>query len=405
MSANNICGQSHGSGSLDTGSSNILEDRGQTSVDRTTSPMGHREEILTLLERPRDVLMEMAQVGRVRLGVLQVMVSFNVASTVPIGGSRALGDISALLGIELPILERIFRFAFCSSIFQETAPGSGVVMHTELSKAMVEHADWLRLVLSREIMHPSFRLVDVLSMDKSTQPRPTAAELTFGRSFWDELGSPTSSLSLQAFHAGLVSMLSPDHTVTMFPGHELGNMLVVDVGGGWGQFAIDAARMYGNLSFLVQDLAEQRDLAEEKIPSELRNRVRFSVHDFFQPQPVVTEGPVCYFLRRVLHDWNDIDCVRILQNLRPGLQRPGSKLFIAEFVLPDVLAGPRVTPAEESVARAMDLTMLSLFFSKERTITDFQSMLHDVDPRLNVQWTRKDPDSPMILLEAAMSQG
>ena len=62
-------------------------------------------------------------------------------------------------------------------------------------------------------------------------------------------------------------------------------------------------------------------------------------HDFFSPQPSYISRlpfpPKIYFLRFVLHDWFEDDCVRILKNIRAVIPsaKNGGRLYIAEILL------------------------------------------------------------------------
>lgn len=62
----------------------------------------------------------------------------------------------------------------------------------------------------------------------------------------------------------------------------------------------------------------------------LAARATFSRHDFFQPQTL--SGDI-YIFRHILHDWSDIDTVRILQNLVPGL-KDGATVLVSEGIVP-----------------------------------------------------------------------
>lgn len=63
----------------------------------------------------------------------------------------------------------------------------------------------------------------------------------------------------------------------------------------------------------------------------LRSRVTFVEHDFFQTQPLAAD---VYLFRQILHDWSDIDCVRILKALLPAL-KTGARILISESVMPN----------------------------------------------------------------------
>jgi O-methyltransferase domain len=62
-------------------------------------------------------------------------------------------------------------------------------------------------------------------------------------------------------------------------------------------------------------------------------------HDFFSPQPSyisqLPSPPKVYFLRFVLHDWFEEDCVKILKNIRAVIPsaEDGGRLYIAEILL------------------------------------------------------------------------
>lgn len=67
------------------------------------------------------------------------------------------------------------------------------------------------------------------------------------------------------------------------------------------------------------------------------------VHDFFNPQPI--KNAAVFFLRVVLHDWQDSSARMILLKLREAATEH-TKLVLADFVLPLACAddvGPRTT--------------------------------------------------------------
>jgi len=62
-------------------------------------------------------------------------------------------------------------------------------------------------------------------------------------------------------------------------------------------------------------------------------------HHFFSPQPShisrLPIPPKVYFLRFVLHDWFEDECVKILKNIRAVIPsaKDGGRLYIAEILL------------------------------------------------------------------------
>lgn len=66
-----------------------------------------------------------------------------------------------------------------------------------------------------------------------------------------------------------------------------------------------------------------------------QSRLTFMQHDFFTPQPIRDAN--VYFVRQCFHNYNDADCVRILQALVPALEccPAGTPLLINDIVLPE----------------------------------------------------------------------
>ncbi|XP_020260885.1 caffeic acid 3-O-methyltransferase-like isoform X2 [Asparagus officinalis] len=75
------------------------------------------------------------------------------------------------------------------------------------------------------------------------------------------------------------------------------------------------------------------------------------------------------FMKWILHDWSDEDCIKILKNCFEALPDSG-KVIIAEFIIPEV-------PDEDTMTQTMhyaDLCMLNFCEGKERTKEEFESL-------------------------------
>jgi demethylsterigmatocystin 6-O-methyltransferase len=139
--------------------------------------------------------------------------------------------------------------------------------------------------------------------------------------------------------------------------------LFIDVGGGFGQQAIAFKQNFPALigRVVVQD-----------IPVTLSNAkpvdgIEFVAHDFFLPQPI--KGAKIYYLRRILHDWTDDDCVKILKNIVLAMG-PHSRLIVDEVVMPDIGVSWQTA--------YMDLTMMSCLGGMERTRAEYADLLGKV---------------------------
>jgi 6-hydroxytryprostatin B O-methyltransferase len=129
------------------------------------------------------------------------------------------------------------------------------------------------------------------------------------------------------------------HAVEGYPWHELAKesgALVVDVGGGPGHVAMELAKKHPTLHFEVQDLAETVEVGAQNCPVELKERMAFKAHNFFEKQPtheVSDAASITYFARFILHDWSDKHAARILDALAKSL-RPQDRIILNEVVVP-----------------------------------------------------------------------
>jgi hypothetical protein len=112
-----------------------------------------------------------------------------------------------------------------------------------------------------------------------------------------------------------------------------GGCLLQQVGSGIGFVSQILAKAHPNLKIINQDLEKAlASVDHSKIPEELKDRVSFTPHDFFNPQPV--HDADVYFFRWIFHGWSDHFAVKILQSHIPALKK-GARILINEWVMPD----------------------------------------------------------------------
>ncbi|KZV90766.1 S-adenosyl-L-methionine-dependent methyltransferase [Exidia glandulosa HHB12029] len=162
-----------------------------------------------------------------------------------------------------------------------------------------------------------------------------------------------------------------------------------DIGGSVGHVSMALLKANPSFRVVVHDLPsvieEARKVWQREFPEAVdQQSVQLLPLDFVKQRPL----PGCnyYYLKHVLHDWPDADCVTILENIRASMTSDGSKLLLHEFTLRDatrqrgtVTAGSAHAPEPllpnfgAGVLRhhLMDVNMLSTFNSAERTLDDF----------------------------------
>lgn len=96
---------------------------------------------------------------------------------------------------------------------------------------------------------------------------------------------------------------------------------IVDVGGGHGMLLRSILERYPHCLGVLCDAASVIAGAAPIRDSVVAARCELVAADFFQSVP---EGGDAYLLKRILHDWNDEQAVRILQNCRRAIAAGGS---------------------------------------------------------------------------------
>lgn len=143
-----------------------------------------------------------------------------------------------------------------------------------------------------------------------------------------------------------------------------GAALIADIGGGNGELLRRILARFAASRGLVFD----RDDVVSAIPAAARldGRIQLAAGSFFDGVPA---GADIYLLVRVMHDWSDDDCVRILRNCRAAMSS-GARLLIVEQILePDPTIG-------QPMAYLSDMQMMAMFGSaRERTQVEFGELL------------------------------
>jgi hypothetical protein len=106
--------------------------------------------------------------------------------------------------------------------------------------------------------------------------------------------------------------------------------------------------------------------------------------DFFESVPA---GDL-YLLKFILHDRDDENCVKILRSCREAME-PGARIAIFELIVGD--------DDEDTLGVLMDLNMLACVNGRERSLPEFDALLHRAGLRRTAVLTA---DSPQSVIEA-----
>ncbi|TMR10221.1 methyltransferase, partial [Nonomuraea zeae] len=152
---------------------------------------------------------------------------------------------------------------------------------------------------------------------------------------------------------------------------------------GQGGFLLEVLRRRPRLDGVLFD--EAHAVAGHRLAAdEVKGRWQAVAGDFFAEVP---RGDV-YLLKRILHDWDDEQCVTILRNCRRAMA-PGGRILVVDAVVPRGNAPHQ--------AKTLDLLLMSALVGKERTEADFARLFAAAGLRLS----RTIPTDTMLSIAEA----
>ncbi|KAI1778221.1 putative O-methyltransferase [Hypoxylon cercidicola] len=408
---------------------------GRKAYDAQRLLMAALGSIEELVVEPHHRLVDFAEMY-FEARALHVAMEHDIAVLLSKGGADGVPveDLAKATGLEQKKLARILRVLTTQHIFREVAPDrfannriTQALVNDEKLQAQVKcsslgfaAASALPETLNDPVRGPSYETRDAawplaVGTDLSyfewmgqLVPRSRAADKASpgaarGRyepvvaSPGEELVPRDDTKLYNLYLAGNSKSLGSPHLYD-FPWKDLGTGLIVDVGGGVGSFDLQLARLYPDLRFIVQDqetAAKQGvSIWEKEYPEALKSgRIQFIAHDFFKPNPI--KGADIYWLRHVLHDWNDEDCVKILSNTAEAMG-PGSRLLVADITLIETLGDPYIQAAPKPLLPnygvhvhhgfSLDISMMALVNGKERTHAEFRKLFERAGLKMVKAW-------------------
>jgi hypothetical protein len=194
---------------------------------------------------------------------------------------------------------------------------------------------------------------------KTGQPQTRAQT---GKDSWDARDAPEETerfgeamQSNLAYVPGLIEHCDFTETQTL-----------VDVGGGFGHIAIALLRRFSHLRAVVLDLPGVIAIGEQRAARDADDvlaRLSLVGGDMFDDVPA---GDTL-LMSRILHDWDDSSCARLLRRCRDRIGGDG-RIVCIDAVLPPM------GDASGSAAKLLDLLMMVTLPGKERTEAEWRSL-------------------------------
>jgi hypothetical protein len=306
---------------------------------------------------------------------LACVVEFGIADRIEQGPGTA-GDLAAELGLNADALYRVMRMLAASGIFTEDERGT--FSATPLSSVLAEGTDGSVRDLLRlpwqEIVWQTY-----LAMPHTLVTGEPAFDHAHGKAFFEYLAEHADANN--QFDAGMALISGPEEA-RVAEAYPYGrHTRLVDIGGGRGGLLAAVLARHKALSAVLFDQQQVVDGETLLDPSDA-GRCELVAGDFFESVP---GGADLYLMKRILHDWDDDQVLKILGCCSVAMTED-ARLLIVEAIV-----APGNTP---DVVKAQDVGMMLLSPGRERTLVEYERLLansklrvldvHPVAPPANV---------------------
>jgi orsellinic acid C3-O-methyltransferase len=202
--------------------------------------------------------------------------------------------------------------------------------------------------------------------DTLRTPAPSFAAI-FGSAIGDYFGSDPAKESL--FYAGMEAVSAAENQLIARACELPGSGTVADIGGRYGGFLLAVLEANPALRGILFDRPDE--VVEHVLDGEgVAGRAEVVAGDFFESVPPAD----AYLLKRIIHNWDDEQSVRVLANCRRSLRPGGRVLVIDAFVPPG---------GEPHDSKAMDFMMLGALTGQERTAGELEPLVARAGLRLS----------------------
>ncbi|KAI1077858.1 O-methyltransferase-domain-containing protein [Whalleya microplaca] len=355
---------------------------------------------------------------------LHFLTAYNIFDAVPRDGKISYLDLSKKVGLGERRLRRVLAMAYTQHYFCE--PELGYVAHTSNSvigidpqaRAWILHnVDEVQPWYSNKLIAATQKWGDTTNpyhIGPNLNAKP-GEEKTFYQFFEEDDQGEWNGVKGKGFRLWRLydtdtffqtgGAVKGTNLLRAYDWKGLGKATVVDIAGITGYLASRVALACPDLTFIVQ--VRNQPWYEEKfyeqLAPELRNRFSYMPHENDAEQPI--KGADVYFMATVLHKENDEKAITILRRTVEAMDPKKSRLITRDIVMDggdpppgDPINGKAInlkknahqpglgpTGAITRLNIGIDLQMLAVTNSFERTRDDWISLFKKADPRLTLK--------------------
>lgn len=307
----------------------------------------------------------------------ELAIGARVALALRIAAERRLADLVAdraksaeelaeETGLSAEPLRRLLRGLTGFGVFEESAEGT--FSQTAMSACMREGAypsvREMILVLNDDAVLKGWQ--QLAAVLESGAPAFAAAN---GVTFFQHISSDHNRSTLMGKF--MMGIYGPEGAkiAAHFPFHRFASLL--DVGGGQGHVLAEIMQRHPSMRGALFDLPQTAEIARAYLAGNDLADCKVVAGDFFTSVP---PGFDAYFIKSVLHDWDDEASVRILSRCHDAMPAHARVLVV------DILVEPGKPSGHPH--RLIDLEMMVSFGGRERTRQDFEKLFTNAGLKL-----------------------
>jgi hypothetical protein len=289
-------------------------------------------------------------------------------------GPRSIDDLARETSTNPVALYRLLRALASVGIFAEGPPRQfSLTPLAEPLQANVPNSKRALALMSGDEQFQAWTEIIY-----SIQTGEKAFDKVFGKPIFDYLGEHLDKAKI--FDAAMVGIHGRESNAVLRAYDFSGINTVVDIGGGNGSQLIELLKAHPSMRGILFDLPHVIERAKAPIAAAgLASRCELVAGSFFDDDaftclPPLQQGRVAYFMRHIIHDWEDEKSLTILRNCHRAMPADG-RLLVVESVIP---------PGNEPFAgKFLDLVMLLIPGGKERTEAEYRELFAEAGFKLS----------------------
>jgi precorrin-6B methylase 2 len=273
-------------------------------------------------------------------------------------GNNSIGKLAQITGTDPDALFRLMRMLCAHEVFKLSKQGTYRL--TPYSRVLIEGNNSVKYFIMGHLGKLHYELF--AEMNYTVKTGINASQKIFNSDIFSHVRDSPEEHELFIRGMSNTSELFAPVLLSSYNFNQYKK--IVDIGGGHGTLLCHILDKHKDLKAILFDSEHVVDRATENFESYgLRDRIEIIEGNFFEGVP---GGADLYIMKNILHDWNDNDSTRILNNINKVMQS-GSRLLIIETIINN--------DNKYSFGKMIDILMLVITKDgRERTLEEFKGL-------------------------------